>query len=491
MALNLARFNWTRLPEFAQDLNDGVFLGPFSTANSGDGNDVVSGRGFQGFNGLDAGIASASGRNGFAGGDGVSIRLGSRLFLGSGSNSLIGRGGSGGSGGNGAAGLFGPNSGSPATAGGAGGNGAAGGAGVFNAGMIDATQFLARTSTPRLRAGSGPSTVPGGINLVADGGRGGDGGNGGEGGDQAGVNVTPAGFGGQGGQAGAGGVGLENTSSGSIMGGALANVIVATGGRGGKGGNGGAAGNDVSQAGDGGNGGAGGLGGDGGDGVANAGLIMTGSAGDLIRGVGGDGGKGGNGTNGGIDLDSFPGEKGGDGGDGGDGGNGGAGIRNAFEGRILTGDGADVITGIGGTGGDGGSAGIGGPGNSNGLNGIAGNGGTNGYGIVNDGLIDMGKGKDVLDASRGGFSGNGLALLGDDDDTVRGFGSGQFDGGLGSADRLVFGAGTYVVTAGMNGFFNVTSGGVTMEVKGFEFINSLSNPFYNQAFGIGTFNVLA
>ena len=57
-------------------------------------------------------------------------------------------------------------------------------------------------------------------------------------------------------------------------------------------------------------------------------------------------------------------------------------------------------------------------------------------------LIDGGAGDDVFDALTGGWGGNGRADLGSGNDTVRGFGSGTFDGGFGF-DTLVFNAGTY------------------------------------------------
>ena len=63
-------------------------------------------------------------------------------------------------------------------------------------------------------------------------------------------------------------------------------------------------------------------------------------------------------------------------------------------------------------------------------------------GIFNNGVIDGGAGDDVFDALTGGWGGNGRADLGSGNDTVRGFGSGTFDGGVGF-DTLVFNAGTY------------------------------------------------
>ena len=55
--------------------------------------------------------------------------------------------------------------------------------------------------------------------------------------------------------------------------------------------------------------------------------------------------------------------------------------------------------------------------------------GTGGTGIYNDGTIDTGAGRDIVDALTGGFRGIGNTNLGDGDDTLKGFGTGNFDGG--------------------------------------------------------------
>ena len=79
------------------------------------------------------------------------------------------------------------------------------------------------------------------------------------------------------------------------------------------------------------------------------------------------------------------------------------------------------------------------------------------FGIFNDGVLDAGRGNDVFDALAGGWSGRGRADLGAGDDVVRGFGSGTFDGGLGT-DALTFNAGTYSIerVAGQRGVFQIT-----------------------------------
>lgn len=94
------------------------------------------------------------------------------------------------------------------------------------------------------------------------------------------------------------------------------------------------------------------------------------------------------------------------------------GINNLRNSTIDTGNGDDTVTGVASS--DTGAA----------------------VGIFNNGVIDGGAGDDVFDALTGGWGGNGRADLGSGNDTVRGFGSGTFDGGVGF-DTLVFNAGTY------------------------------------------------
>ena len=76
--------------------------------------------------------------------------------------------------------------------------------------------------------------------------------------------------------------------------------------------------------------------------------------------------------------------------------------------------------------------------------------GTGGTGIYNDGTIDTGAGRDIVDALTGGFRGIGNTNLGDGDDTLKGFGTGNFDGGN-DRDLLLFSAGTYTVSATTTG----------------------------------------
>ena len=209
-------------------------------------------------------------------------------------------------------------------------------------------------------------------------------------------------------------------------------------------------------------------GGDGGNGVRNlsSGKIQTGNGSDVLAGTGGAGGDGGNARSG-VSGDR----------DGGDGGDGGSGIRNDSEGIIETGNSDDLIIGIGGIGGAGGIKG------NNYANSEDGKTGTQGFGIYNDGLINLGRGNDVIEATIGGFGGSGEVGMGQGDDVVRGFGSGIFSGNQGF-DQLVFAEGSYQVSDAGGGLFNITSNfnSATMVVSGFEAIN-------NQAFSTGTFVV--
>jgi Ca2+-binding RTX toxin-like protein len=94
-----------------------------------------------------------------------------------------------------------------------------------------------------------------------------------------------------------------------------------------------------------------------------------------------------------------------------------------------------------------------------------------GCGIYNNGTIDTGNGRDIVDALKSGFQGNGYINLGHGNDTIKGFGTGHFDGGTGR-DTLIFGAGTYTVAAKKNldGFYTISNGITEMQVKNFESI---------------------
>jgi len=91
--------------------------------------------------------------------------------------------------------------------------------------------------------------------------------------------------------------------------------------------------------------------------------------------------------------------------------------------------------------------------------------GVNNEGVFSDGVINMGNGKDSLIAE-GGFKGNGNVFLGNDKDYLKGFGSGNFDGGNGK-DTLKLTSGNY--TVGISGTaLNFTKDSIIMNTSGFE-----------------------
>jgi len=71
---------------------------------------------------------------------------------------------------------------------------------------------------------------------------------------------------------------------------------------------------------------------------------------------------------------------------------------------------------------------------------------TGGFGIynTNTGTFKTYDGNDTIDALTGGFGGDGTYLLMGGDDTVKGFGTGKFDGGPGD-DSLYLPSGSYKV----------------------------------------------
>ena len=114
-------------------------------------------------------------------------------------------------------------------------------------------------------------------------------------------------------------------------------------------------------------------------------------------------------------------------------------------------------------------------------------------GIFNDGTIITGTGNDFIDALTGGFSGAGLTDLGLGDDTLVGFGSGRFDGGSGTNDKLLLADGSYTFTGfgplgnepDADGYFKLTSGSDTMLIKNFELIGSAADPNNAIQFNLG------
>jgi len=124
-------------------------------------------------------------------------------------------------------------------------------------------------------------------------------------------------------------------------------------------------------------------------------------------------------------------------------------------------------------------------------------------GILNNGLIQTGAGDDTVDALAGGFSGSGLTILGEGNDTLIGFGTGRFDGGGGiganQKDTLLLGNGTYVcsLSSGPGGFFSLSQespvayNSATMLLQGFERIGAASDPGTAIDFIAGqTYNVI-
>ena len=107
------------------------------------------------------------------------------------------------------------------------------------------------------------------------------------------------------------------------------------------------------------------------------------------------------------------------------------------------------------------------------------------YGIYSSGSIDTGEGNDTVNALVGGFGGSGTTNLGIDNDTLKGFGSGNFNGGDGT-DKILFGEGSYTISDGViNGIMNVTSFEAIGGANGGLF--TFANGTLTVTDGIGTF----
>lgn len=101
-------------------------------------------------------------------------------------------------------------------------------------------------------------------------------------------------------------------------------------------------------------------------------------------------------------------------------------------------------------------------------------------GIYNDGEIDTGGGNDSIIAYGGfesGLNNSGRVLLGPGEDTLYGFGSGDFDGGDGLEDTLELTFGSYTVgrVGTLVSFTN--GGGSVMITSGFEKLQANSTPY--------------
>ena len=99
------------------------------------------------------------------------------------------------------------------------------------------------------------------------------------------------------------------------------------------------------------------------------------------------------------------------------------------------------------------------------------------HGIINYGRIATGPGKDIVDATKGGFWGNGKTNLGIDNDLLKGFGPGFFYGGSG-IDKVLFTQGTYTIIGN-----TIASEGVTMNVNNFEVIGGVRGGRFNYTDG--------
>ena len=148
-------------------------------------------------------------------------------------------------------------------------------------------------------------------------------------------------------------------------------------------------------------------------------------------------------------------------------------------GTIDTGDGNDTITGTS-TGNGVGILNSGTINTGDGNDRITGT-SSSGYGILNNETINTGDGNDIVDALEGGFGGNGTTYLDDGNDTLKGFGTGNFYGGAGT-DKLIFGEGTYVISGS-----TVVFDGVIMNVNQFEQIGGANGGLFT--FGDGTLTV--
>ena len=97
-------------------------------------------------------------------------------------------------------------------------------------------------------------------------------------------------------------------------------------------------------------------------------------------------------------------------------------------------------------------------------------------GIFNDGTIDMDDGNDLVDASRGGFAGNGRIFLGKGRDTIKGYGEQKVDGGAGR-DKLLLDEGFYNISIDPNPFddtlFLAKGGQSPMQLDNIEEVGSI------------------
>ena len=104
-------------------------------------------------------------------------------------------------------------------------------------------------------------------------------------------------------------------------------------------------------------------------------------------------------------------------------------------------------------------------------------------GIANNGIINTGSGNDIVDAIKGGFrfeeknpenpKGSGIVDLGNDDDRILGFGTGEFIGGDGS-DIILLPEGLYEIGAN-----SITRSWDVMKVTGFEKVGGINGGVFD------------
>ncbi len=115
---------------------------------------------------------------------------------------------------------------------------------------------------------------------------------------------------------------------------------------------------------------------------------------------------------------------------------------------------------------------------------ITGSGGLVGIIIQDQAIIQTGRGNDVVDALIGGFNSTGCIDLGKGRDILRGFGSGTFIGGDG-VDQIQFGEGIYTISKS-NGTISKADDPAIMSISQFERIGGTKGSLFAIENGILT-----
>lgn len=103
------------------------------------------------------------------------------------------------------------------------------------------------------------------------------------------------------------------------------------------------------------------------------------------------------------------------------------------------------------------------------------------YGIWNNNTINTGEGQDTVNGLQGGFGGNGTTNLGGDNDTLIGFGAGNFYGGS-QSDKILFGYdGEYTINGS-----TIAYDGITMNIFEFESIGGVNGGIFALQNGVLT-----